>query len=299
MFSRLNRFLIFSWTTNPATSAAWSLDEVNGVDATNPLKYFGYKSFSGFRLTLYQAQIRVIYTLSDTNYQDIDESTISYADGLIDATAGLTANAEVLSASVPTVPVEAASLSATLTVVARKIDPTNAGKIHGVLRVGTTNYYSSAGSAQFVTPLSGVLTEDYATHTFTWSANPATSGSWSRAQFLGTAANAISGFGFFTEGGTACSAEVVQSYLTYYWDQPNPTINILLYVDDACTASATKEVRQPGTETDEQIKMVEMVYLTAGQTVKVYAKKTLTDDVILSGSDATYIAIHRLGSQGL
>jgi hypothetical protein len=58
-------------------------------------------------------------------------------------------------------------------------------------------------------------------------------------------------------------------------------------------------VQSPGVELGEQIQLVEMLYLSAGETVDVQAKKTITNDIILAGQDVTYIAIHRLGSQGL
>lgn len=76
-----------------------------------------------------------------------------------------------------------------------------------------------------------------------------------------------------------------------------PSIGILILKNDTVVASATKNTSQPAIETDEQIKIVEILSLGAGDTIKIQARKTITNDMIIAGSDATYVSIHRLGSQ--
>lgn len=52
------------WTTNPATSAAWTVAQVNGTDATNPLQYFGWKSTDASpTVAIASIQFEVTYTL--------------------------------------------------------------------------------------------------------------------------------------------------------------------------------------------------------------------------------------------
>jgi len=54
-----------TWATNPNTASAWTVDQVNGVDATNPLSEFGVNSgglASGEEVQLTQIYIEVDYT---------------------------------------------------------------------------------------------------------------------------------------------------------------------------------------------------------------------------------------------
>ncbi len=59
----------FTFTTNPKTSAAWTVAEINGTDGTNPLQAFGVGG-SDFNpdVNFYDVDATVNYTpLSDTN----------------------------------------------------------------------------------------------------------------------------------------------------------------------------------------------------------------------------------------
>jgi hypothetical protein len=75
------------------------------------------------------------------------------------------------------------------------------------------------------------------------------------------------------------------------------SLGIVLLKTDAVEASATRAVYEIGTETDVTIKMVEIVALNAGATLKVQAYKSGIADIIIAGSDKTFVAVHRLGSQ--
>lgn len=75
------------------------------------------------------------------------------------------------------------------------------------------------------------------------------------------------------------------------------TIGIILLKNDILELSAARAVHEPGTETDVTIKISEVVALQAGGTIKIQAYKTTNADTIVAGSDRTFIAVHRLGSQ--
>jgi len=298
-------YYVFSWTANPVTSSAWTVDQINEVGA-NCLSGIGLSTdhHGIFGTTVYYHQLyaRVNYTYANNNYTAVDEATYDDNDFLTLAptTSGYAAASEVMSANSTTVGNSTATnMSATISIRAKCFSATGVN-IGGVLRVAGTNYYSEAGSAQSVTPSSAALTTTWTSYTFCWSANPAGT-AWASGDFDGTSTSAVSAYGFYiyNTSSAASTANVSQCNITFQWADLNPTINVLLLKGGTVAASATKEVQEPGSETDEQITLVEMVYLTAGQTLSVQAKKTVSDDAILSGSDTTYLAIHRLGSQGL
>jgi hypothetical protein len=79
----------------------------------------------------------------------------------------------------------------------------------------------------------------------------------------------------------------------------NPQLSLSILKTDTVVSSATKVLSANGYAPDETIKIVDMVYLTAGETIKINVTQTKIANVILCGADATYVAIHRLGSQGM
>jgi len=287
-------YLIFNWATNPA-GGSWTVDQINEAAGSNNLSGFGLANavYGVNTAYVYQAYLKVDYTLANNNYANIDESTADDENTLwaAPATSG-TANVEVLSAAtganIPTSTSD--SLSATLYVRAKCLTATGT-KLKGVIRCGSTNYYSTTEAT---------LTDDFANYGFVWDTNPSTLTSWTSGDFAGSTASALSGYGFYISTGALASTAIIsQCYIKMDWNSPPSTMSILLRKGGTVVASATKQVQSPGLETDDQVKLSEMVYLTAGQTLDVQAQKTVTNDVIMSGQDLTYVAIHRLGSQGM
>ncbi len=76
-----------------------------------------------------------------------------------------------------------------------------------------------------------------------------------------------------------------------------PSLGLALLKSGTIEASASKGLQQPGVETDVSILIVAVVQLSIGSTLTVQAYKTKTADTIIAGTDKTYLAIHRLGSQ--
>jgi len=56
-----------TWSTNPATSAAWTPAQINGTDGTNPLNAFGFASTDANpAIRIYSVELQVEYTVSAT-----------------------------------------------------------------------------------------------------------------------------------------------------------------------------------------------------------------------------------------
>jgi hypothetical protein len=251
-----------------------------------------YITSNTYSLAVYQVYIRVKYTLTGGNYLNIDETSPDDLDYLYASpSVSGTTNAEIVSADHFSLSSAATDLSATVAIRGRCHSSTGV-QIGAVIKIANTNYFS---------PSSQALTTIPTTYSFTWNANPATNSSWTPADLNGTSASAMSAYGFYiyNTSSAASTAIITQCSISVDGDVTPSTMGILLRKGGTVIASATREMAMPGVETDEQIKISDMVYLTAGQTLDVQARKTATNDVIMSGSDFTYVAIHRLGSQAL
>ncbi len=185
-----------TWTTNPATGANWTYDEVNGTDATvaHRLNQFGITSTDlSPSVITYMMMIEVNYTDANKMYAVVDETSADdtdYLKGTTDA-----ANFHPFSFAAFTVPTGSTITNLTITYRAR--DGINAAidvnNVRAMVVVNSVNYTTTdAGNDP------GSV---FATYSYAFTTNPNTAANWTAGDINGTSASPLQKFGISSSDG--------------------------------------------------------------------------------------------------
>lgn len=138
-----------------------------------------------------------------------------------------------------------------------------------------------------------VMTTAAANYETTWSLDPSTGLSWTRA---GVALIQNFGHKLISQSSetSGCSARITQEYMKVRWFPTRPIVTLGLYKNDVLLEAAYVPIHEASTVSYQTVPLHTMVDLVAGDNLRVKISKTMENDVLLVDSKYTYIAIHRL-----
>jgi hypothetical protein len=149
-----------------------------------------------------------------------------------------------------------------------------------VLRKSNTNYFGDTT----------LLTTAFVDYDQTWANDPTTGLPWTAAGVSG-----IQGFGYTAaQGTTGCSADISQCYMTLSWYPARPVIGVHIYKNNNLYQSTYCPIKEPGIASYQVGSIFSIIFLSAGDTIKIAYTKTMIDDTLYGASQFTYLAIHRL-----
>jgi hypothetical protein len=207
-------FYSTSWTTNPNTSAAWTVNDVNGSGA-NPLQQFGFGGITDNDWSpafyICSCWCTVDYDLTGSYYTSVDETTADYTDNeYFSATSGSSYQHYTYTAF--NIPSTAQNIRLKITYTGCEFATgTSAGtnNIRAGIQINGVQYDTTdSGSNPGYTP---------STYTYTFSTNPNTSAAWTAADINGTGSNPLQQFGFATsDSSPAVMCAMVYAEVLYY-----------------------------------------------------------------------------------
>lgn len=297
-----NAWRYYTWSTNPETSAAWVTADIEGT-GSNPVSAVGLCGGGG-SMRVYNLKYVAKGILTGDHYIAIDEYPTSEDGTYLSANCDTTTiPSETYSASGGwDLPALATNISASVYIRAKRAagSVVSAGSI---LRMSDGVAYSGHNNS---IPFCALDTAGFTTYEFKWPNNPVTDAAWTIAQIEGTASNqSLTGFGFYASGGsTTTEMDVSQAYLVVDFQLPDPssTLEVWKNYNAAGSALLAKSLTyspQVGTTRNDASRAVIISQLACADYVTFHMTKTLLDDTIISGSDATYFCIHRLGNSCL
>jgi hypothetical protein len=300
-----------SWTTNPNTSSAWTEAELEGTDATNGISGIVIKKATALGTpTVASVVLSVTYDLA-THTEYIREYPVptdtSFLSALVyDVGASNKTDTYSASGGWGTIPALAQNISASVWIRAKSAVG-NAVSAGAVLRLNDTVNYSGDRLATRV-PMCAISQVGFTTYQFPFSLNPRTGAAWTYGQINGATSNeSLTGFGFYTSGTAAGGQEldISQAHLVVDWENPDPqtTLDVWKYYAAGATSAIAARGRliqpQVGVMRNDTVRAMGVTPLTAGGHLTCWVTKTLDDDTILSGTDKTFLAVHRMGSSCL
>jgi hypothetical protein len=286
------------WTTNPASTTAWTLDEMNGVGAS-AVSAIGLCAIAVGNFVECQWLRIVARGDNSSHYEYIDEYPVADDLAYLSATCNTTTfPTDTFSASGGwTIPALATNISASVYIRAKRGTGSVASAGSILILSNGTPYSGHAASIPFC-----ALGTDFITYQFIWPNNPSTSAPWTVAQINGTASNqSLTGFGVYTSGGvTTTEVDVSQMYPVVDWQQSEPENTLEIWKNHSKTgcAALAKTVShspQTGVTRNDSVRALTMAKLSCGDSVTFHLTKTLTNDSVVSGSDSTYFCMHRMG----
>jgi hypothetical protein len=184
-----------TWGNNPKTSAAWTPDQINGIDATNPLQQFGSAAtVVTSNLKVNAEYIEVYYTDINKNFQNIDETSSTADMSSVMASPVAAGGGKQLFISSVSIPDDAMSIVLKVHYRACDADPSTSGSgtndIRAGLQIGGTLYNSGSTNP----PLTSLTSDTIVT----FNTNPATTKSWTIADINGVGAYPLQQFGVYS-----------------------------------------------------------------------------------------------------
>jgi hypothetical protein len=174
----------YSFATNPKTSSAWTVDDINGT-GSNPIQAFGVNSSDANRpIRITQVYAQVSYTITTDRYASIDETTADDTDYIT----GTTDGGGYALFTFPAFSVPVGSPINYLRIYYRATDASSGNNnIRAAIKVGST-VYNTTDSGNNPGP-------SFNTYSYNFSTNPKTGLAWTINDINGFGANALEQFG--------------------------------------------------------------------------------------------------------
>jgi hypothetical protein len=174
----------YSWTTNPNTGSAWTVNDINGTGG-NPLQRIGvYSTDLNPDMRVTQVYAQVSYTITTDRYAGIDETTADDGDFMT----GTTDGGGYALFAFPAFSIPVGSPINYLRIYYRAIDASSGNNnIRAAIKVGSTVYNTTDSGNN---PGSS-----FNTYYYDFSTNPKTGLAWTINDINGFGANALQQFG--------------------------------------------------------------------------------------------------------
>lgn len=294
------RYYSYTWDQNPATSTAWTRNAISGTGA-NSLSGIGLSAgnMAANTVNVYNLKLVGKYLLNG-DFRYVDEYPTAVDTDYLSAAIGPTTFAAESFATTGgwSIPALAQNISASVFIRAKR----DAGAVISAgsqLVMGKDPTTTISGHQKSI-PFCALDTA-FSTYQFVWANNPVTNVAWLPAEINGTAANAncLTGVGVTVSANSTNNIYMSQIYAQIDWNQEDPRATLEMKVNGTAVRQVTKRFPiQVGTNRDDTIQLADVVQLMSGDVVRFDLTKTLTNDVIPSGTDATYVAFHRMGAGG-
>jgi hypothetical protein len=173
----------YSFATNPKTSSAWTVADINGT-GSNPLQAFGINSSDANRpIRITQVYAQVSYTMTTDRYASVDETTPDDTNYMT----GTTDGGGYALFTFPAFSVPASSPINYLRIYYRAMDVSSGNNnIRAAIEVGGIVYNATSSDNPG---------NSFSTYSYNFSTNPKTGLAWTINEINGFGANALQQFG--------------------------------------------------------------------------------------------------------